>query len=1186
MSPYRLPVRHLLAIGLLTVAAGPAAAQTFTWNVTNGSFQSASSWTPVGGPPGVGIGVVANFAGPSSLTSYQATFDSDWALNNLTLNQGTTTFALTGHSLTVNAFSFGSNNSQTTTLNLTNGTFLTPGGSAADFATGTSATFNLNLDHVTFSSNSFTDMASGGGSTLNLMIRNGSTYSALNNSFVGIVGTAAVGVDGAGSSFTLGFASRIGSGTGSSGSVSVSNGGAFHTTGGLSIGANTGATGTVTLNNTGSSWTHADGLITVGGGTAGTLNINPGASMTVTGTAAAAGIMLNTGSTMNVAGTVTVGGGIGQNRITLNGGTLNLNAGAALTTDYLTRNTGVNVPTFNDGLLAVNKSFDLGTTAWTLTGNTAAANPTLQVQNGATANGITTLTIGNAVSRKGTLNVLSGSTATFLNTVSVGNVGAGTVLVDGAGSKLISTQAGGTALNIGNGGTGTVTVQNGGSYQGDPGSTNIILGQAAAGVGTLTISGVGSTVTTGGVSVGQAGSGAVNVLAGGTFAASRVQIGETVGGAGGTVNVSGIGSTLTSPSGLFIGGTNAAAGATGSQLVIANGGSVTAATTMGTQSIIYAGSTLTINGGTLTTGNLTRLGTLALNDGTLTINGGFLDAGSTATPLSVQGNAAGTLATLQILNGSTTSNIGTLAIGGTRPGAVVLGSGANVTPNAVTFATANTGGGSISLSGASTSLSVNTNMTFGATGANSLTIGTGSSVSIGGTLALGTSGTVNLNGGSLTLGTLGANGGMFNWASGTVAFPGTVTLGSTELTTLLGPGGTLSAGRTLKGSNFSGNPITFNANLTVTGGTVNSLDVTNNAVLTISAGTVGPANGLVNNAGGLVAIATGAVLGGGAVNSGELQLGGGTARIAGTVLNAGRISGGGAIAGTLTNNANGTVTVDAGQRLVVNGFGTNNSNANITLNGGTLEYTGSMTNTANGLIAGRGTFNTSTASPGSAGISNFGVMAFSGGTTDVRGDVTNNGSGVITNSGGGILTFYDDMVTQGTIRTFPGSRTVFLGDQSGAGSFPGGGTVEYAGDVRPGNSPAQVVYGGDVALDNIAGLHFELGGHNPGSQYDQLAISGTAFIDGTLDVKLINGFAPQAGDRFDIMTFGSRSGDFATFAGLNVGNGLTLVPDITPGRYSLVVTPVPEPGSLLLAGAGLGGFGVGWWRRRRFRRAS
>jgi hypothetical protein len=216
------------------------------------------------------------------------------------------------------------------------------------------------------------------------------------------------------------------------------------------------------------------------------------------------------------------------------------------------------------------------------------------------------------------------------------------------------------------------------------------------------------------------------------------------------------------------------------------------------------------------------------------------------------------------------------------------------------------------------------------------------------------------------------------------------------------------------------------------------------------------------------------------------------------------------------------------------------------------------------LIAGRGTFNTSTATPGGAGISNFGAMAFSGGTTDVRGDVTNNASGVISNSGAGILTFYDDMLNNGTIRTFPGARSVFLGDQSGGGSFPGGGTVEYAGDVRPGNSPAQVIYGGDVVLDDIAGLHVELGGHTPGGQYDQLAIAGTAFIDGALDVVLINGFVPQPGDRFDIMTFGARSGDFASFTGLNLGNGLALTPDITPGRYSLVVSAVPEPGSLSL----------------------
>lgn len=142
---------------------------------------------------------------------------------------------------------------------------------------------------------------------------------------------------------------------------------------------------------------------------------------------------------------------------------------------------------------------------------------------------------------------------------------------------------------------------------------------------------------------------------------------------------------------------------------------------------------------------------------------------------------------------------------------------------------------------------------------------------------------------------------------------------------------------------------------------------------------------------------------------------------------------------------------------------------NIELSGGTIEFTKTLSNLANGFISGRGEFRGSTASPGGIGLSNLGVLAFSGGTTDIRGDVQNNAGGHIVNAGGGVLTFYDDVVHNGAeIRTDAGSRTVFFGAQSGAGPFTGTGTVEYAGDLRPGNSPANVTYEGDVLLDSSA----------------------------------------------------------------------------------------------------------------------
>ncbi len=63
-------------------------------------------------------------------------------------------------------------------------------------------------------------------------------------------------------------------------------------------------------------------------------------------------------------------------------------------------------------------------------------------------------------------------------------------------------------------------------------------------------------------------------------------------------------------------------------------------------------------------------------------------------------------------------------------------------------------------------------------------------------------------------------------------------------------------------------------------------------------------------------------------------------------------------------------------------------------------------------------------------------------------------------------------------------------------------------------------------------LNIEIGGTSPGTGYDQLVITGTATLGGTLNVSLINGFTPASGDTFQILTFASRGG--STFAATNI----------------------------------------------------
>jgi hypothetical protein len=56
-------------------------------------------------------------------------------------------------------------------------------------------------------------------------------------------------------------------------------------------------------------------------------------------------------------------------------------------------------------------------------------------------------------------------------------------------------------------------------------------------------------------------------------------------------------------------------------------------------------------------------------------------------------------------------------------------------------------------------------------------------------------------------------------------------------------------------------------------------------------------------------------------------------------------------------------------------------------------------------------------------------------------------------------------------------------------------------------------------------------------------------------VSLINSFTPALGNQFTVLTFASRSGDFATYTGLNVGGHLTLRRTFTANSLLLTARP-------------------------------
>ena len=66
-----------------------------------------------------------------------------------------------------------------------------------------------------------------------------------------------------------------------------------------------------------------------------------------------------------------------------------------------------------------------------------------------------------------------------------------------------------------------------------------------------------------------------------------------------------------------------------------------------------------------------------------------------------------------------------------------------------------------------------------------------------------------------------------------------------------------------------------------------------------------------------------------------------------------------------------------------------------------------------------------------------------------------------------------------------------------------------------------------------------IAGSTAGTGYDQLQITGTATLAGTLNVSLIGGYTPPSGTSFKLLSYGSHSGTFSNVTGTGLPNGLS-----------------------------------------------
>ncbi len=262
--------------------------------------------------------------------------------------------------------------------------------------------------------------------------------------------------------------------------------------------------------------------------------------------------------------------------------------------------------------------------------------------------------------------------------------------------------------------------------------------------------------------------------------------------------------------------------------------------------------------------------------------------------------------------------------------------------------------------------------------------------------------------------------------------------------------------------------------------------------------------------------------------------------------------------------------------------------------GGTLSISGTATkyfyNGRTMNLAGIGTW-TGTG-PISAGGADSALIIQSGGLFDMQSDQTIDVGSVIIQSGGtlrnsgaanGTTTFsqFDFVTNNGTLDITAGTLSInnysqlagttildggnfvfatFMlagGTLTGSGSATG--NVVNGGTIAPGNAGAgTIAITGNYTQTSGGALNLELGGTTPGAQFDVLTVSGSATLNGTLSLALINGFAPAPANVFQVLSCNSLSGTFSTLS----DGGSGLIPLYAANSVTLAAggsTPNPAP---------------------------
>lgn len=154
------------------------------------------------------------------------------------------------------------------------------------------------------------------------------------------------------------------------------------------------------------------------------------------------------------------------------------------------------------------------------------------------------------------------------------------------------------------------------------------------------------------------------------------------------------------------------------------------------------------------------------------------------------------------------------------------------------------------------------------------------------------------------------------------------------------------------------------------------------------------------------------------------------------------------------------------------------------------------------------------------------------------------GTGTLAIQQGGTVNAAQDtvLVPGGTLRLEGGTLDAHTISFQGGGEFDwtsgtlhvvtfNGNIVNQGGTLAPGHSAGSTTITGTYTQQAGASLAIDIGGTTPASGYDQVNVAGSAILGGELQLAMLNGFLPGAGDTFTILnSMGLNVGVFSNIA--------------------------------------------------------